>query len=91
MFKIGNMKKIFIIILSIFGLISCDPINNEKTNSTFYNIVEIPLINGPDNNNIKIYVIKFNYNNHQYIMFAPYASLQNSTVVHDPDCPCLKQ
>lgn len=76
------------IILSIFGLISCDPINNERNNSTINDIVEIPLINGIGNDRITIDIIKFNYNNHHYIMFRPYGSLNASCIVHDPDCPC---
>ena len=92
MVYLGTMKKIFIIILSIFGLISCNPINNEKNKSIINDIIEIPLIGGiGDDDNINTYIIKFNYNNHQYIMFAPYASLQHNTVVHDPDCPCFKK
>lgn len=85
----GNfMKKLFV--LSILGLISCAPINNEKNNSTINDTVEVPLLNGIGNDKIAIDIIKFKYNNHHYIYFRPYMSLNASTIVHDPDCPCNK-
>lgn len=86
----GNfMKKLFV--LSMLGLISCAPINNEKNNSTINDTVEIPLLNGIGNDKININIIKFKYNNHHYIYFTPYGSLNASSVVHDPDCPCYKK
>ena len=85
----GNfMKKLFV--LSILGLISCAPINNEKNNSTINDTVEVPLLNGIGNDKIAIDIIKFKYNNHQYLYFTPYSNLEDGCIVHDPDCPCNK-
>lgn len=87
------MKKIIIILVTIFGLISCVSSNNNNdgnSNSHISDTVIIPIENGVGNDKMKIDVIKFNYNNHQYIYFMPYGCLDSSSVVHDPDCPCYK-
>ena len=70
------MKKILILFITVITLTGCN-----------YNLQE------RKDNNIITNMTKyhFNYNNHQYIMFVPYAGLQHNTIVHDPDCPCLKQ
>lgn len=87
------MKKIIIILAIIFGLISCAHTNNNNdgnSNSHISDTVIIPIENALGNDKVDIDVIKFNYNNHQYIYFMPYGSLNASSVVHDPDCPCYK-
>lgn len=86
------MKKIIIILVTIFGLISCVSSNNNDGNSNSHisDTVIIPIENGVGDDKMKIDVIKFNYNNHQYIYFMPYNSLNASSVVHDPDCSCYK-
>lgn len=87
------MKKFIIILVTIFGLISCVSSNNNNdgnSNSHISDTVIIPIENGVGNDKMKIDVIKFNYNNHQYIYFMPYGSLNASSVVHDPDCSCYK-
>ena len=40
--------------------------------------------------NINIPVLKFEYEGHNYICFKPYR-IDSSSIVHDPDCPCLKK
>ena len=87
------MKKIIIILVTIFGLISCVPSNSNNdgnSNSHISDTVIIPIKNGVGNDKMGIDVIKFNYNNHQYIYFMPYGLLDSSSVVHDPDCSCYK-
>lgn len=87
------MKKIIIILVTIFGLISCVSSNNNNdgnSNSHISDTVTIPLENAVGNDKMDIDIIKFNYNNHQYIYFMPYGILNSSSVVHDPDCPCYK-
>lgn len=86
------MEKIIFILVTIFGLISCVPTNNNDGNSSSHisDTVIIPLENAVSNDKMGIDVINFNYNNHQYIYFMPYGSLNASSVVHDPDCSCYK-
>lgn len=74
------MGKIILILITIFTLTGCDNTSNREFRARM------------DNNTItNMTKYHFNYNNHQYIMFVPYAGLQDNTIVHDPDCPCLKQ
>jgi hypothetical protein len=86
------MKKIFIIILSIFGLISCTSNDNNaspaKIKDTLY--INSNLMNSTLHGKYKIKVIEIDYNNHQYLYFMPYSNLEDGCIVHDPDCPCNK-
>ena len=77
MFNLGKfMKKILILFITVIILTGCNYNLQERTE-----------------NNIITDMTKyhFNYKGHQYIMFAPYSALQHNAIVHDPDCPCLKQ
>ena len=81
MFNLGNfMKKILILFITIITLTGCD--YNPKLE-----------IRTRMENNIITDMTKyhFNYNGHQYIYFTPYVHLKEGSIVHDPDCPCLKQ
>lgn len=81
MFNLGNfMKKILILFITIITLTGCD-YNPRKEVRKCIETNTIP--------NMDKY--HFNYNDHQYIMFAPHTGLNHNTIVHDPDCPCLKQ
>lgn len=88
MFNLGNfMKKILILFITMISFIGCQSYvnkNYDKPIGEFIN-VDIPYSTG----NINVY--RFNYKNHQYVYFAPYANLSEGSIVHDPDCPCLKQ
>ena len=82
MFNLGNfMRKILILFITVFTLTGCGDYNPKQE------------IKERMENNIITDMTKyhFKYNGHQYIMFAPYSALQHNTIVHDPDCPCLKQ
>lgn len=77
------MGKIILILITIFTLTGCDNTSNREFREFRARM---------DNNTItNMTKYHFNYNGHQYIMFIPYTALQHNTVVHDPDCPCLKQ
>ena len=81
MFNLGNfMKKILILFITIITLTGCDYTPRKE----FRKRLENDMITNMDK-------YHFNYNGHQYIMFTPYTALQDNTVVHDPDCPCLKK
>ena len=81
MFNLGNfMKKILILFITIITLTGCDSTPRKE----FRVRMEYDIINHMDK-------YHFNYNGHQYIYFAPYANLAEGSIVHDPDCPCLKQ
>lgn len=81
MFKKGNlMKKILILFITIITLTGCDYNPKQEVK----NWMENEIIT-----NMEKY--HFNYNGHQYIYFTPYAHLKDGSIVHDPDCPCLKQ
>jgi hypothetical protein len=81
MFKKGNfMKKILILFITIITLTGCDSTPRKE----FRVRLENDIITNMDK-------YHFNYNGHQYIMFTPYTALRDNTVVHDPDCPCLKK
>ena len=75
------MKKILILFITIIALTGCGDYNPKQE---VRKRMENEIITNMDK-------YHFNYNNHQYIMFAPYAGLQHNTIVHDPDCPCLKK
>ena len=81
MFNLGNfMKKILILFITIITLTGCDynpkqEVKNWMENEIITNMTKY----------------HFNYNGHQYIYFTPYAHLKDGSIVHDPDCPCLKQ
>ena len=82
MFNLGNfMKKIILILITIITLTGCGDYNPKQE---VKNKMENEIIT-----NMEKY--HFNYNDHQYIMFAPHTGLNHNTIVHDPDCPCLKQ
>lgn len=81
MFNLGNfMKKILILFITIITLTGCDSTPRKE----FRVRMEYDIINHMDK-------YHFNYNGHQYIYFTPYAHLKEGSIVHDPDCPCLKQ
>jgi hypothetical protein len=81
MFKKGNfMKKILILFITIITLTGCDNTSNSEFSTRMAN-----------NTITKMDKYHFNYNGHQYIYFAPYAHLAEGSIVHDPDCPCLKK
>lgn len=74
------MNKIILILITILTLTGCDYNPKQEIRTR----METDIIT-----NMTKY--HFNYNGHQYIMFAPYAGLQHNTIVHDPDCPCHKK
>lgn len=80
------MYKLICVIIIIL-LTGCNKINETNVNNTL--LSDIVNIGVPYKDNIDVY--KFNYKNHQYLYFTPYSQLQHGSIVHDPDCPCLKQ
>ena len=74
------MKKILILFITIITLTGCDYNPKQEVKNWMENEVIT---------NMEKY--HFNYNGHQYIMFCLHTAHQHNTVVHDPDCPCLKQ
>lgn len=84
------MRNIIIIITYIL-MISCTSDNTFDNTPVINNSIKIntnDILLGSSRN---IDILNFNYKNHQYLYFIPYASLEHGTIVHDPDCPCLKQ
>ena len=78
------MKKIILILITVITLTGCyGNINTKVDNTPLSDVINIniPYSTG----NINVY--KFNYKNHHYIYFAPYANLAEGSIVHDPDCP----
>lgn len=81
MFNLGNfMKKILILFITVITLTGCDYNPHKEIRERMENNIIT---------NMEKY--HFNYNGHQYIYFTPYANLAEGSIVHDPDCPCLKQ
>lgn len=80
MFNLRNFMKKLIFIITIL-LTGCVDYNPRKEIRERMETNTIPNMNK----------YHFNYNDHQYIMFAPYSVIDHNTIVHDPDCPCLKQ
>lgn len=74
------MKKILILFITVITLTGCVYSPKQEVK----NWMENEVITNMDK-------YHFNYNSHQYIMFAPHTGLNHNTIVHDPDCPCLKQ
>lgn len=79
------MKKILLTIYMILFTSACVYNSNIPNDN-----IDKVYIKTEDYSNRPIKVINFNYKNHQYLYFKPYNSLEESCVVHDPDCPCNK-
>ena len=82
------MKKILLTIYMVLFTSAC--VSNSNDSNNINNNIDKVYIKTEDYLNRPIKVINFNYKNHQYLYFKPYNSLQESCVVHDPDCPCNK-
>lgn len=76
------MKKILLTIFMVLFTSACVSNSNDSNN---INNIDYAHLTKRD-----IKVVKFNYNNHQYLYFIPYNTLTEASVVHDPDCPCNK-
>ena len=72
------MKNKILLLLCIvsFMLISCEDCNSNKTKENSF-------FNG------KISEVK--YSNHSYIVFQKWAGGNTISVVHNPDCSCMKK
>ena len=79
------MKKILLTIYMVLFTSACVSNSNNPNDN-----IDKVYIKTEDYSNRHIKVINLNYKNHQYLYFKPYNSLEESCVVHDPDCPCNK-
>ena len=77
------MKKILLTIFMVLFTSAC--VSNSNDSNNINNNIDYAHLTKRD-----IKVVKFNYNNHQYLYFIPYNTLAEASVVHDPDCPCNK-
>lgn len=78
------MKKVFgLIICLVFLLTSCN--EYERKEQTPYDREILNLTNS--NSSIDIYVYRFKYRNHKYILFS---KGHGKGVIHDPDCECFE-
>lgn len=76
--------KILLILVSMF-MVSCTPSSGDSPKQFYEEDIE--------STRVFKSILHFKYNNHHYIKFnmANFKSSSDFSVVHNPDCSCLKQ